>query len=315
MAPAQVADRPGDDQVLGVADGDGARRGGVAGRADGQAGVVQQGLGAGQEGLAGGGQPAAPGAAFATALAARGSDLVLVARRAGRLAATAEQLRRTYGIRAEAVPCDLAGPDAGDDLRKAVADRGMTVTGLINNAGFGTFGRFAEADPGRLAAEIAVDVAAPVRLTAAFLPRMLSAGTGFVINVAGASAYFPSPRMAVYSAAKAFVLSFSESLWTELRGTGVAAFAVCPGATATDFTTGMGTGADVLAAGAVREPAQVVATALAHLERRDPGPVVVDGFSNRLGVLTTRLVSRRAAAAMMDRVSGPGRRARNAAGV
>jgi short-subunit dehydrogenase len=139
------------------------------------------------------------GASFAAALAARGSNLVLVARRAQRLASTADGLRRQYGVRVETIPFDLSRPAAGSELREAVADRGVAVTSLINNAVFGTFGPFAESDPERLAAEIAVDAAAPVQLTAAFMPQMLSAAHGFIINVAGVSAYFPSPRMAVYS--------------------------------------------------------------------------------------------------------------------
>ncbi|WP_433531680.1 SDR family NAD(P)-dependent oxidoreductase [Micromonospora sp. CA-263727] len=253
------------------------------------------------------------GAVFATALAARGSDLVLVARRAERLTQAADELHRTYGVRVEAIPLDLARPAAAAELREAVADRGVAVTALINNAGFGTFARFAEADTGRLAAEIAVDVAAPVQLTAAFMPQMLSAGNGFIINVASVSAYFPSPRMAVYSAAKAFVLSFTESLWTELRGTGLTVFAVCPGATTTDFTTEMGTGASVLTSGRTRTPEDVVATAMAHLERRDPGPSVIDGRSNQLGVIMSRFLSRRSSAVMMERVFDPDRGSKSAA--
>jgi uncharacterized protein len=253
------------------------------------------------------------GAAFAAALAERGSNLVLVARRAERLAPLAENLRRTYGVQVEAIPFDLSRPAAGDELRQAVADRGVEVTSLVNNAAFGTFGPFADAEPGRLAAEIAVDVTAPVQLTAAFMPQMLRADNGFVVNVASVSAYLPSPRMAVYGAAKAFVLSFSESLWTELRGTGLSAFAVCPGATDTDFTTGMGPDAGVLRAGRLRTPEDVAATALRHLDRRNPGPSVIDGRANRMSVIMSRLTSRRTSARMMARVFDPGRRPKPAA--
>ncbi len=253
------------------------------------------------------------GASFAAALAARGSNLVLVARRAQRLASTADGLRRQYGVRVETIPFDLSRPAAGSELREAVADRGVAVTSLINNAAFGTFGPFAESDPGRLAGEIAVDAAAPVQLTAAFMPQMLSAACGFIINVAGVSAYFPSPRMAVYSAAKAFVLSFTESLWMELRGTGLTVFALSPGATDTDFTTGMGTGASVLRSARMRTSEHAVATALRHLERRNPGPSVIDGRSNQLGVIVSRLASRRTSAMMMDRVLDPNRGSKPAA--
>jgi short-subunit dehydrogenase len=247
------------------------------------------------------------GAAFAKALAARGANLVLVARRAERLASMADELRRTTDARIEAIPADLSRPTAARELHQAVADRGIHVTSLINNAGFGSFAMFHGADPGQLAAEIAVDVLAPVQLTAAFLPRMVNAGSGFVINLASVSAYLPAPRMAVYGGTKAFVLSFTESLWTELRGTGLTVFAVSPGATATEFTTGMGPDAGVLTAGKLRRPEDVVATALHHLERRNPGPAVIDGRLNQLGVLMSRFMSRRRSALMMARVFDPDR--------
>jgi short-subunit dehydrogenase len=131
------------------------------------------------------------GAAFAAALAARGSNLVLVARRAERLDSIADEFRRTYDVRVEAILFDLSHPAVGSARRKAVADRGLLVTSLINAAGFGTLAPFVDADPERLAAEFAVDITAPVQLTAAFMPQLLSAANGFIINVASVSAYFP----------------------------------------------------------------------------------------------------------------------------
>ncbi|MFV2087955.1 SDR family NAD(P)-dependent oxidoreductase [Micromonospora sp. LOL_021] len=248
------------------------------------------------------------GAAFARTLAGRGANLVLVARRADRLASIADELRRTADVRIEVVPVDLSSPAAPTEIRRVVADRGVEVTSLINNAAIGSFALFADVDPNQSTAEVAVDVMAPVALTAAFMPQLTGAGNGFIINLASVSGYFPTPRMAVYSAAKAFMLSFTESLWTELRGTGLTVFAVAPGATGTDFTAGMGPDAAVLTAGKVRAAEDVVATALRHLERRDPGPIVVDGGGNRLGVLVSRFVSRRRAALMMARVFDPARR-------
>lgn len=247
------------------------------------------------------------GAAFARTLAARGANLVLAARRADRLASLAEELRRATDARIDVIPTDLARPDAADELHQAVTGRGLHVTGLINNAASGSFAPFLESEPGRLSAEIAVGALAPMRLTAAFLPRMVNARHGFVINLASVSAYLPAPRMAVYGATKAFSLSFTESLWTELRGTGVTVFAVCPGATATEFTSSMGPDAAVLTAGKLRGPDNVVTTALNHLESRDPGPVVIDGRANRLGVAASRLLSRRQAARTMARVFDPRR--------
>jgi short-subunit dehydrogenase len=247
------------------------------------------------------------GAAFARALAARGSDLILVARRIDRLHTLAAELEDAHGISVATIPQDLASASAGADLRAAVASAALRVTGLINNAGFGTFGTFAAEDPARLAEEIAVDISAPVQLVGAFLPDMIAAGEGFVINVGSMAAYTPTPRMAVYGAAKAFVLSFSEALWAELRGTGVTAFAISPGATTTEFNAVVGTD-DATAGARMRTPEDVVATALAHLDRRNPGPSVIDGRANRAAAAAMKLGSRRAIATMMHRLTDPARR-------
>lgn len=248
------------------------------------------------------------GASFARALAARGANLVLVARRLDRLQSLAEELRDTHGIAALAVQLDLGGPQPAAALREALVAAGIQPTALINNAGFGTFGTFATEDPARLAEEIAVDVSAPVQLSSQFLPDLI-AGKGFLINVASMAAYAPTPRMAVYGAAKAFVLSFTESLWAELRGTGVTAFALSPGATSSEFNDVVGT-EDATAGARKRTPDDVVATALRHLESRNPGPSVVDGGGNRVGAVLTRALPRRATVTAMLRVTDPARRAR-----
>lgn len=247
------------------------------------------------------------GRAFAVALADRGSDLVLVARRADRLDRLAEELRARTGVRVDVVPADLARPDAPAAVRDEIAARGQRVTALINNAGFGTWGPFADEDSGRLDEEIALDVAAPVRLTRAFLPDVRAA-RGYVVNVASMAAYSPTPRMAVYGASKAFVLSFTEALWAELRDQGVTVFALSPGATATEFNRVVGTG-DATAGVRPRRPQDVVATALRHLDRRHPGPSVVDGAGNRAAATLIRLLDRRTTVRLMERLTDPARRA------
>jgi short-subunit dehydrogenase len=247
------------------------------------------------------------GAAFARALAARGAHLVLVARRRDRLEALASELEDAHAVNITAIAQDLESPSAALELSTAIAAAGLRVTGLINNAGFGTFGDFTEEDPSRLSREIAVDVSAPVQLSSTFLPRMIEAGQGFLINVASMSAYAPTPRMAVYGAAKAFVLSFTESLWAETRASGVTVFALSPGATSTEFNAVVGTD-DATAGARMRTASDVVATALAHLERRNPGPSVIDGRGNRISVTPIRMLSRRATATIMHRVTDPARR-------
>lgn len=246
------------------------------------------------------------GVALARALAAAGADLILVARRRDRLEQLARDLREQHGSHVDVIPIDLSSATAASELRRAVDDQGLTVTALINNAGFGTFGAFTEEDPSGIAREIAVDVATPVQLSHVFLPGII-ATRGFLINVASMAAFTPTPRMAVYGASKAFVLSFTESLWAELRGTGVTVFALSPGATSTEFNAVVGTD-DATAGARMRTPDDVAATALAHLRRRKPGPGVIDGTGNRLSASMSRMMTRRATARMMHWLTDPSRR-------
>ncbi|RUR00985.1 SDR family NAD(P)-dependent oxidoreductase [Labedella endophytica] len=254
------------------------------------------------------------GASFARALARRGSDLVLVARREDRLRALAAELEQAHGVTVTAIAQDLGSPSAGTDLASAIAAAGRRVTGVINNAGFGTFGDFIDEAPGRLSQEIAVDIHAPVQISSAFLPGMVAAGDGFLINVASMAAYTPTPRMAVYGGAKAFVLSFTESVWAETRSSGVTVFALSPGATSTEFNAVVGTD-DATAGARMRTADDVVSTALSHLESRNPGPSVIDGFSNRLSANLGRVLSRRSIAALMHRLTDPARRTRSTSDV
>lgn len=246
------------------------------------------------------------GAAFARALAQRRAGLVLVARRRERLEQLAAALRAEHGVTVTVVALDLAAPSAAQELEEALAAAGVRVTAVINNAGFGTFGPFVDEDLERLEEEIAVDVTAPVQLSRTFLPSIIAA-QGFLINVASMAAYAPAPRMAVYGAAKAFVLSVTEALWAETRHTGARVFALSPGATSTEFNAVVGT-EDATAGAAPRTAADVVTTALEHLDSRSPGPSVIDGRSNRLSALAPRLLGRRAAVTIMARVTDPDRR-------
>lgn len=158
------------------------------------------------------------GAAFARALAARGSDLVLVARRTDRLRELASELEGAHGIRAEVVTADLSEPAAGRALRAAISGDVDTV---INNAGFGDHDALVDAEPEVLEHMIAVDVTALVDITRAFLPAMLQRRHGAIVNIASTAGFQPVPLMAVYGASKAFVLSFSEAVWQEAKPHGV----------------------------------------------------------------------------------------------
>ncbi|WP_436529264.1 SDR family NAD(P)-dependent oxidoreductase [Actinoplanes sp. HUAS TT8] len=245
------------------------------------------------------GASAGLGAEFARRLAARGANLVLVARRADRLEKLAAELT---GVRVTTIAMDLAVPDAGAALSAAVAAEGVTVTSLINNAGFGTQQTFHERDAAHVDNEVALNVSSLVSITHAFIDR-LRAGDGFLINLASVAAFQPSPRMAVYGATKAFVLSFTEALWYENRGSRLRVMAVCPGATETEFFEVAGQGAD---GGTRRMRAdQVVDQAMRALDRRNPPPVLVTGGMNKASTVAVRFFSRRlvtrAVGMMMDR--------------
>lgn len=230
------------------------------------------------------------GAEFADQLAKRGCDLVLTARRESRLSELAATLRERHGVRVEVIPADLATVAGVQDLVEVLRERQLEVEILVNNAGFGTHGRFVEEDPVRIADEVALNVAAVVALTRALLPGMVERGHGTVVNVASTASFQPLANMAVYGATKAFVRSFTEALWGELEGSGVRALTLCPGATETEFFDVAGEDAAV---GSKQTAAQVVATALRELDRRRPRPTVVSGLGNALAARLTPALPRR----------------------
>jgi short-subunit dehydrogenase len=232
------------------------------------------------------------GAEFARQLARRGSDVVLVARRRDRLEDLAAEIVAEHGVRATVVPLDLGEPSAVADLVAELDRQGLRVTSLVNNAGFATHNPFHDEDPDRLREEITLNVLALVELTHALIDDLRAAGNGVLVNLSSVAAYQGNPGLAVYGATKAFVLSFTEALWGEARGTGLRVLALSPGATETEFfdvaqwSTGGG--------GPRRQTVDdVVATALRTLDRRSPPPSVVSGLANRAFVAVSRLVTRR----------------------
>ncbi|GAA3761054.1 hypothetical protein GCM10022225_53310 [Plantactinospora mayteni] len=186
---------------------------------------------------------------------------------------------------------NLTQPGVGRILQGELDARQVEVTGIVNNAGFANHGLFHEQELPRLMSEIALDVTGVVEISHAFMPRLRQRGNGFLINVASMAAYQASPTMAVYGACKAFVLSFTEALWYESRGTGLRVLALSPGATQTEFFDIAGESAD---GGTRRMSAEaVVAAALAGLDRRNPPPSVIAGRSNKAAAVVGRLVGRR----------------------
>ena len=230
------------------------------------------------------------GAEFARQLAARGSDLVLVARRADRLEALADELRHAHGVSVTVIARDLGLPDAGRALRTELESRGIHATGLVNNAGFGTHNAFSDEDPDRLQDMIALNVGALVDLSRAFIDSLTAADNGVLINVASLLGFQPTPYLAVYGATKAFVLNFTEALWEETRGTGLRVLAVCPGAMETEFYDAAGSqSADYGAKRAT--PQDVVRIALTTLDRHSAPPSVIT--NGRPIALASKVLPRR----------------------
>ena len=218
------------------------------------------------------------GALFAEKLAQRGLPVVLAGRDEARLTEVRQRVQRLApGIAVELVVGDL-GSQAGVEALVAVLG-GRVIDVLVNNAGFGTYGRLSEVDRDRDHELIAVNVDALVRLTHEVLPGMLARGHGRILNVASTIAFQPAPYQATYGASKAFVLSFSQALWAETRGSGVTVTALCPGPTRTGFVDALD--ADVSSTAIYQKlasPEPVVAAGLRALDRGRP--VVVPGLRN-----------------------------------
>lgn len=181
------------------------------------------------------GASAGIGATFAQELAARKTNLVLVARSPEKLQQLAAQLQAQYQIRVEIIVQDLTAPTAARSVFDTLTNKGITIDLLINNAGFGEYGDFTELDRERQLNMIQLNILALVDLTHLFLPGMRQRRSGNIINMSSVAAFQSMPYFCVYAATKSFILSFSEALWAENRKYGVRIIAVCPGPTDTNF--------------------------------------------------------------------------------
>ena len=242
------------------------------------------------------------GMAFARRLAARGDDLVVVARSEGRLKELADELQ-ALGREVEVLPADLTLADDVGRVEQRLQSDERPVELLVNNAGFGTAGTFVELPVGREDEEIRLNVLALMRLTHAALPGMLRRGHGRVINVSSVGGFQPGPNNATYSATKAFVTSFSEAVHEELRGTGVNVLALCPGFTRTEFHQRGSFDTEHLPKLAWQTPEAVVDEALAAVEKGKAlcVPGLVNKFSASMVHLAPRGVVRRVSAKVAER--------------
>jgi short-subunit dehydrogenase len=229
------------------------------------------------------------GSALARALARRGQPVLAVARRAERLEALARAEGTLLSAPIHPLSLDLCEPGAPEKVL-AESRRLGGATWLVNNAGFGLYGRFAGQDPGRLAAMVRLNCEALVLLTRAFLDDLLASERGVILNVASAAGFQPTPYMALYGATKALVLTFSEALREELVGTRVTVTAFCPGPVATEFGAVAGYSARLRT-----PPGKLDAetAARAALDAADRGrAVVVPGRLNRAATLAAQLLPR-----------------------
>lgn len=225
------------------------------------------------------------GAALAEECAWRGSDLVLVARSEPALQLLAGRLQASHGIHAHVRTTDLSQPDAATALLQWCRDRDLTIDALINNAGFGLRGRFADLPLEEQEQLIRVNVTAPVALTHVFLPTLQSRPRAYVLNVASMSAFYPVPYMAAYGASKSFILSFTQALRHELRGTSVSVSCLAPGNTRTEFFERAGMALPETLAG----PADRVARAGIEGLLRGKEVIVPGGTLRALGALARHL--------------------------
>jgi len=232
------------------------------------------------------GASAGLGRDFSHLFAADGYDVILVARRRDRLDELARELSSAHGITATVIAADLAQPGAARRIHDDVHTRGLAVDFLVNNAGFGGTGAFAEAEEDRDLRMVQVNVTALVELTRLFLPEMTARGSGRVLNIGSTAGFQPGPFMATYYASKAFVNSFTEALAYELAGTGVTATLSCPGATETEFAGHAGNESSLLFRLGAADSASVAGEAYRAMmagKRR-----VVHGFTNKLGAASVR---------------------------
>jgi len=239
------------------------------------------------------------GAAFARELAAAGRNLALVARDEEALRCLADELRAAHDVTVHTLAADLAAPGAPRELVERLAASRIDVTLLVNNAGIGSDGRpFVETPLDVMLRMVDLHCRATLELTHRLLPPMLARGRGGVIFTSSIAGFLPTPNYAVYGASKAFDLLVAESLWAELRGSGIDVLALAPGRTDTAFFDASGRPG---AGSGSMPPERVAREALARLGR---GPTHVPGLANRLMTLLPRVAPRGLVARVLARVLG-----------
>ena len=244
------------------------------------------------------------GVDLAECYARDGYDVIVTARSEDALKSVASRLSNSFGVKATPIANDLGAIGGGRALAESVRSRGLAVDVLVNNAGFGHAGALTSAALEIPLGMIDLNVRALVELTHIFWDDMLRRGRGGVLNVASTAAFQPGPLMAVYYASKAFVLSFSEALWEEARGTGVKVSCLCPGPTASNFRERAGTGKTRLATASPVMPSMPVAEQ-GYRGWNSNKRVVITGARNRVGAELAQLLPRSVVLRMVRSIQSP----------
>ncbi len=241
------------------------------------------------------------GRIFAIALAARGQNVILVARSRDKLEKLASELRQSQSVIAEVIEFDLASPLAGPRLAQQVRDRNLQVNLLVNNAGFGVRGEFQTLTLQRQMEMVRLNNDAVVELTYSLLPLLMEHPQAGIINVSSAAGFQPIPYASLYSATKSFLTNFSLGLQEELRSTTVSVVTLCPGRLLADSHGGETKNGNRKFGFIYQAPEDVVREALESLA--NGGGLVIPGFVNKLSVIAQRLIPRRAVPALVAKMS------------
>lgn len=238
------------------------------------------------------------GKELADRFAKDGYNMVLVARSEDKIQHLAQEYQERYSIQTTVIAKDIAAPGVPQDILAELKEKGIEIDYLVNNAGFGLFGAFKETDLDKETNMIDVNIKALTIMTKLFLPDMIKRGQGGILNVASLVGFLPGPMMAVYYATKSYVLSFTEALEDEVKGTGVTVTALCPGLTSTGFVGRAGMGASKLTKGSIMEAGQVAEEGYRGFMRGKT--IIMPGFKNRLFAFVPRVLPRK----VITRISG-----------
>lgn len=213
--------------------------------------------------------------------ASKGDNLVLVARRKGKLEELKTELEKAANISVHVIEKDLSLVDAAQEIYNTTSQQNITVDYLINNAGFGDYGKYHESDWNKQAMMIQLNVTALTQLCKLYLKDMTERGNGKIMNVASTAAFQPGPLMSIYYATKSFVLHFSEAIANEVKDNGVTVTALCPGATISGFEDAANLGESKLFKGKKLPSSKVVAE-YGHKAMMKGKPVAIHGFMNKV---------------------------------